>query len=134
MRTFLFFQICISIFPGHQEVSVGNWEQDQGVADDEVAAIVERLEKKFVSMCENGMLSLNLSSSHDELLCTLLPQGSKPKKTDRIQDLIDIGYGYEEDSFIDNSEAVSGATATTVLVLVQPLKVSSLFPHISFAV
>uniref|UniRef100_A0A3P8SNC9 Ubinuclein 1 n=1 Tax=Amphiprion percula TaxID=161767 RepID=A0A3P8SNC9_AMPPE len=34
-------------------------------------------------------------------------QGAKPKKTkDRIQDLIDIGYGYdEEDSFIDNSEA-----------------------------
>lgn len=35
-------------------------------------------------------------------------QGVKPKKKDRIQDLIDIGYGYdEEDSFIDNSEAVS---------------------------
>lgn len=29
-------------------------------------------------------------------------------KKDRIQDLIDIGYGYDdEDSFIDNSEAVS---------------------------
>lgn len=39
----------------------------------------------------------------------LLLQGGKPeKKKDRIQDLIDIGYGYdEEDSFIDNSEAVS---------------------------
>lgn len=34
-------------------------------------------------------------------------QGSKTKKIDRIQDLIDIGYGYDEDdSFIDNSEAV----------------------------
>ncbi|KAF3687946.1 Ubinuclein-2 [Channa argus] len=32
--------------------------------------------------------------------------GGKPKKKDRIQDLIDIGYGYDdEDSFIDNSEA-----------------------------
>ncbi|XP_029951109.1 ubinuclein-1-like [Salarias fasciatus] len=34
-------------------------------------------------------------------------QGGKPKKKkDRIQDLIDIGYGYDDqDSFIDNSEA-----------------------------
>lgn len=41
--------------------------------------------------------------------CTLSLQGDKPtKKKDRVQDLIDIGYGYdEEDSFIDNSEAVS---------------------------
>lgn len=31
----------------------------------------------------------------------------KKKKKDRIQDLVDIGYGYDdEDSFIDNSEAV----------------------------
>lgn len=34
-------------------------------------------------------------------------QGGKAKKSDRIQDLIDIGYGYDEDdSFIDNSEPV----------------------------
>uniref|UniRef100_A0A668VW68 Uncharacterized protein n=1 Tax=Oreochromis aureus TaxID=47969 RepID=A0A668VW68_OREAU len=41
------------------------------------------------------------------MLCFLSIQGAKPKKKkDRIQDLIDIGYGYdEEDSFIDNSEA-----------------------------
>lgn len=39
--------------------------------------------------------------------CILCLQGGKPKINDRIQDLIDIGYGYdEEDSFIDNSEAV----------------------------
>lgn len=40
-------------------------------------------------------------------------QGGKPKKKDRIQDLIDIGYGYDdEDSFIDNSEAVSYCSLT----------------------
>lgn len=44
-------------------------------------------------------------------------QGDKPtKKKDRIQDLIDIGYGYdEEDSFIDNSEAVSPALLSASL-------------------
>lgn len=46
-------------------------------------------------------------------------QGDKPtKKKDRIQDLIDIGYGYdEEDSFIDNSEAVSSALLSASLLL-----------------
>ncbi|KAA0722560.1 Ubinuclein-1 HIRA-binding protein [Triplophysa tibetana] len=34
--------------------------------------------------------------------------GSCKKKKDRVQDLVDIGFGYDEsDSFIDNSEAVS---------------------------
>uniref|UniRef100_A0A8C5P244 Ubinuclein 1 n=1 Tax=Jaculus jaculus TaxID=51337 RepID=A0A8C5P244_JACJA len=33
-------------------------------------------------------------------------QGGKKRRKDRIQDLIDMGYGYDEsDSFIDNSEA-----------------------------
>lgn len=37
---------------------------------------------------------------------------SKKKKKDRMQDLIDIGYGYDEtDPFIDNSEAVSSLFA-----------------------
>ncbi|KAG7222585.1 hypothetical protein INR49_016182 [Caranx melampygus] len=56
------------------------YEEEERTEDDEVAAIARRLEEKY---------------------------GDKPtKKKDRIQDLIDIGYGYdEEDSFIDNSEA-----------------------------
>lgn len=38
----------------------------------------------------------------------------KKKKKDRMQDLIDIGYGYDEtDPFIDNSEAVSSLFAKT---------------------
>ncbi|XP_010768308.1 ubinuclein-1, partial [Notothenia coriiceps] len=45
---------------------------------DEVAALAGELEKKYAD---------------------------KPKNKDRIQDLIDIGYGYDdEDSFIDNTE------------------------------
>lgn len=55
-------------------------------------------------------------------LANLHFQGSKPKKKDRIQDLIDIGYGYEEDSFIDNSEAVSEVVSTSVFILVLLVK------------
>lgn len=35
-------------------------------------------------------------------------KGGGEQRKDRIQDLVDIGYGYDDDdSFIDNSEAVS---------------------------
>uniref|UniRef100_A0A3B4UKS2 Ubinuclein 1 n=1 Tax=Seriola dumerili TaxID=41447 RepID=A0A3B4UKS2_SERDU len=59
---------------------LSTYEEEERREDDEVAAIARKLEEKY---------------------------GGKPtKKKDRIQDLIDIGYGYdEEDSFIDNSEA-----------------------------
>ncbi|XP_056222615.1 ubinuclein-1-like [Seriola aureovittata] len=59
---------------------LSKYEEEEGREDDEVAAIARKLEEKY---------------------------GGKPtKKKDRIQDLIDIGYGYDEDdSFIDNSEA-----------------------------
>ncbi|TDH15782.1 hypothetical protein EPR50_G00012500 [Perca flavescens] len=62
------------------EVPLNRFEEDEKRANDEVAALSRKLEEKY---------------------------GGKPKKKkDRIQDLIDIGYGYdEEDSFIDNSEA-----------------------------
>ncbi|XP_042340557.1 ubinuclein-1-like [Plectropomus leopardus] len=62
------------------EVTLNRFEEDEKRENDEVAAIARKLEEKY---------------------------GGKPKRQkDRIQDLIDIGYGYdEEDSFIDNSEA-----------------------------
>ncbi|XP_062853401.1 ubinuclein-2a isoform X2 [Trichomycterus rosablanca] len=57
-------------------------------------------------------LKLRLSEPSDlrspEFSYTELIQGSvcKKKRQDRVQDLIDIGFGYDEsDSFIDNSEA-----------------------------
>ncbi|XP_033827782.1 ubinuclein-2b isoform X1 [Periophthalmus magnuspinnatus] len=57
-------------------------------ADDEKERLeVEELARKFESKYASG-------------------GGAKKKKKDRMQDLIDIGYGYDEtDPFIDNSEA-----------------------------
>lgn len=44
--------------------------------------------------------------------------GTKKKKKDRMQDLIDIGYGYDEsDPFIDNSEAVGSLFAKACTLL-----------------
>ncbi|GAA6221667.1 ubinuclein-1-like [Lates japonicus] len=59
---------------------LSKFEEEEKRENDEVAALAQKLEEKY---------------------------GGKPKKKkDRIQDLIDIGFGYdEEDSFIDNSEA-----------------------------
>ncbi|XP_034713279.1 ubinuclein-1-like isoform X2 [Etheostoma cragini] len=64
------------------EVLLNRFEEGEKRANDEVAALSRKFEEKY---------------------------GGKPKtKKDRIQDLIDIGYGYdEEDSFIDNSEPAS---------------------------
>ncbi|XP_034543416.1 ubinuclein-1-like [Notolabrus celidotus] len=63
-----------------EKVPLSRFEKEEKIEDDEMAAIAKKLEEKY---------------------------GNKPKKKkDRIQDLIDIGYGYDdEDSFIDNSEA-----------------------------
>ncbi|XP_041838361.1 ubinuclein-1 [Melanotaenia boesemani] len=61
------------------DVQLSRLEQEDKRENDEIAAIARKLEQKY---------------------------GCKHKKRDRIQDLIDIGYGYDdEDSFIDNSEA-----------------------------
>ncbi|XP_076584482.1 ubinuclein-1-like [Chaetodon auriga] len=71
------------------EVPLSRFEEEEKRANDEVAAIAKRLEEKY---------------------------GDKPeKKKDRIQDLIDIGYGYDdEDSFIDNSEAYDEFVPATI--------------------
>ncbi|XP_036960089.1 ubinuclein-1-like [Acanthopagrus latus] len=62
------------------EAPLSRFENEDKRANDEAAALAKKFEKKY---------------------------GGKPKKKeDRIQDLIDIGHGYDdEDSFIDNSEA-----------------------------
>ncbi|TNN37345.1 Ubinuclein-1 [Liparis tanakae] len=68
-----------------EKVPLSRFEEEEKRETDEVAAISRKLENLY---------------------------GDKPKeqqqqqKEDRIQDLIDIGFGYDdEDSFIDNSEA-----------------------------
>ncbi|XP_008314527.1 ubinuclein-1-like isoform X1 [Cynoglossus semilaevis] len=61
--------------------SLSKLEEEEEKEKDEVAVIARKLEEKY------GLKE-------------------RKKKKDRIQDLIDIGYGYDdEDSFIDNSEA-----------------------------
>ncbi|KAF3852613.1 hypothetical protein F7725_005968 [Dissostichus mawsoni] len=60
------------------KVPLRRFEEEEKSEIDEVAALSGELEKKYAD---------------------------KPKNNDRIQDLIDIGYGYDdEDSFIDNTE------------------------------
>ncbi|KAL3066465.1 hypothetical protein OYC64_016423 [Pagothenia borchgrevinki] len=60
------------------KVPLRRFEEEEKREIDEVAALSGELEKKYAD---------------------------KPKNKDRIQDLIDIGYGYDdEDSFIDNTE------------------------------
>ncbi|KAK1887074.1 Ubinuclein-2 [Dissostichus eleginoides] len=60
------------------KVPLRRFEEEEKREIDEVVALSGELEKKYAD---------------------------KPKNNDRIQDLIDIGYGYDdEDSFIDNTE------------------------------
>ncbi|KAM3622598.1 uncharacterized protein V6R79_000827 [Siganus canaliculatus] len=73
------------------QVPLSRFEEEENRENEELAAIAKKLEEKYASI---------IKWITGKLKC-----GGKPKKKDRIQDLIDIGYGYEEDSFIDNSEA-----------------------------
>ncbi|KAL6111027.1 ubn1 [Pungitius sinensis] len=64
-----------------EKVQLSRFEEQEKRENEEITATLRKLERKY---------------------------GNEPKKKyqDRIQDLIDIGFGYdEEDSFIDNSEA-----------------------------
>ncbi|MEQ2291361.1 hypothetical protein AMECASPLE_012696 [Ameca splendens] len=61
-----------------EDVPLSQLDLEEEGEHDEAAAIARTLEEKY---------------------------GDKRKRKDRIQDLVDIGYGYDEDSFIDNSEA-----------------------------
>lgn len=59
--------------------ALSRFEEEDQREQEELTALAQKLEEKY---------------------------GGKPKKKDRVQDLIDIGFGYDdEDSFIDNSEA-----------------------------
>lgn len=90
----------------------------------EVEELARKFENKYVSVtvsrCMNTLSQLELCgccAAEGCLICIfkICLQGGAPKKKkkDRMQDLIDIGYGYDEtDPFIDNSEAVSSLFAT----------------------
>ncbi|XP_047222128.1 ubinuclein-1-like isoform X2 [Girardinichthys multiradiatus] len=69
----------------------------------------ELIENKQTEDVPLSQLDLEEKGEHDEAAAiarTLEEKyDDKRKRKDRIQDLVDIGYGYDEDSFIDNSEA-----------------------------
>ncbi|XP_047435017.1 ubinuclein-1 [Mugil cephalus] len=70
------------------DVPLSRFQEKEKQEHDEVAAIARKLEEKYGDKPKKKK------------------KQQQQKKKDRIQDLIDIGYGYdEEDSFIDNSEA-----------------------------
>lgn len=80
-------------------------------------------------ICEQSGHFNTFDCNNKETVCPLSPQGGKAKKSDRMEDLIDIGYGYDEDdSFIDNSEPVGRTFPVLILiwVLTAPLAAFSM--------
>lgn len=119
-----FFVLFIQINHRKDEVPLSRFDNEDKRANEEAAALAKKFEKKYVSVFLFLLQSSDISEDTRWLISSAkrchvqtarrccvssLLQGGKPKKKkDRIQDLIDIGYGYDdEDSFIDNSEAVS---------------------------
>ncbi|KAK0148815.1 Ubinuclein-1 [Merluccius polli] len=76
-------------------------EEHDNPDHEELAAIARQFDKKYRPLLSSRWFWG--AAFNDDFLYL---QGEVKKKKDRIQDLVDIGYGYDDDdSFIDNSEA-----------------------------